>query len=178
MKKMLILFFIFLGTCAVYAEGIFSHKTTAQKVVSVMPEFESKSCKFSQSKIMTSSSAALKSSGNFKFIKNQGVIFETTYPIHSESSYTASQNKKINNIVKSVVNKNYSYLEKNFDIYYMNTGAGKWMLALRPLQNSPAKEGMKSIQITGETKSKQGIITKMLIETPNASTTINFTDCR
>ncbi len=178
MKKMLILFFIFLGTCAVYAEGIFSHKTTAQKVVSVMPEFESKSCKFSQSKIMTSSSAALKSSGNFKFIKNQGVIFETTYPIHSESSYTASQNKKINNIVKSVVNKNYSYLEKNFDIYYMSTGAGKWMLALRPLQNSPAKEGMKSIQITGETKSKQGIITKMLIETPNASTTINFTDCR
>lgn len=178
MKKMLFLFFIFLGTCAVYAEGIFSHKTTAQKVVSVMPEFESKSCKFSQSKIMTSSSAALKSSGNFKFIKNQGVIFETTYPIHSESSYTASQNKKINNIVKSVVNKNYSYLEKNFDIYYMSTGAGKWMLALRPLQNSPAKEGMKSIQITGETKYKQGIITKMLIETPNASTTINFTDCR
>lgn len=178
MKKMLFLFFIFLGTCAVYAEGIFSHKTTAQKVVSVMPEFESKSCKFSQSKIMTSSSAALKSSGNFKFIKNQGVIFETTYPIHSESSYTASQNKKINNIVKSVVNKNYSYLEKNFDIYYISTGAGKWMLALRPLQNSPAKEGMKSIQITGETKSKQGIITKMLIETPNASTTINFTDCR
>ncbi len=178
MKKVLFLFFIVLGTCAVFADEIFSHKTTAQKAASVMPNFESKSCKFSQNKIMTSSSVALKSSGNFKFIKNQGVIFETTCPIHSESSYTASQNKRINNIVKSVVNKNYSYLEKNFDIYYMSNGAGKWMLALRPLQNSPAKEGMKSIQITGETKSNEGIITKMLIETPNASTTINFTDCR
>lgn len=75
MKKVLFLFFIVLGTCAVFADEIFSHKTTAQKAASVMPNFESKSCKFSQSKIMTSSSVAAKIERKFQIYKKSGRNF-------------------------------------------------------------------------------------------------------
>lgn len=179
MKKLTI-FLILCMSCSalsVAASDVFSHKVTAQTAASQMPEFESKTCKFNQSKYMTTSTVTLKSSGNFKFIKNQGVTFETTYPIHSENSYLASHNKNINAIVKSVVNKNYTYVEKNFDIYFMKTSSDCWILALRPKENSPLKGDMRSLQIAGQTIGKDGLIQKMVIETINATTTINFSQC-
>ena len=36
------------------------------------------------------------SNGNFKFVKNEGVYFETTYPIKSTVSYTNKDYKQIN----------------------------------------------------------------------------------
>ncbi len=179
MKKLILpLFCIVLSASAGFAQEIFNHKIAAKSAASQMPEFESKSCKFSQTKLMKSSNVELKSGGNFKFIKNEGVVFDTTYPIHSQTSYNASKNKNINAIVKSVVNKNYSYLEKNFDIYFLKTDAQKWSLALKPRTDSQIKGEIQSIQMAGETKNGLGLITKMLIDTLNTKTTIYFTDCR
>ena len=161
----------------VWAADIFKHPANAVEVSKQMPDFESTKCKFTQNKYMTASKINLVSGGNFQFIKNQGVSFETTYPIHSETSYTTANNKNINAIVKSIINKNFTYIEKNFEIYYMKLDNSKWIFALKPKVNSPLNRDLKNILINGETQNSYGIITKMVISTENNTTTISFTQC-
>lgn len=160
-----------------YASDIFNHPISAEDASKKMPVFENKTCKFTQNKYLTSSKINLTSGGNFQFIKDKGVNFETTYPIQAKNSYTTADNKQINSIVKAVVNKNFSYIEKNFDLYYMPLNSSQWIFALKPKSKSPLNKSLKSLCITGENINNSGIITKMTISTENNTTTISFTQC-
>ena len=91
----------------------------------------------------------MKSGGNFQFIKNKGAIFETLYPIRSTVSYTSSQNKQINDIIVAISNKNYSYLDKNFNLYYEKTN-GLWTIGLKPKKGSVASSQLHDIIIKGK----------------------------
>ena len=97
--------------------------------------------------------------------------------ISPQNSYTTADNKQINSIVKAVVNKNFSYIEKNFDLYYMPLNSSQWIFALKPKSKSPLNKSLKSLCITGENINNSGIITKMTISTENNTTTISFTQC-
>ena len=91
--------FVWIFLCAFYCflpanaqDSIFNHKITPQQAAKFLPAFNSTSCKFNQTKILVnkgSTNVTLKSGGDFQFIKDKGVIFETKYPIESVSSYTS-----------------------------------------------------------------------------------------
>ena len=178
MKKSVLLIFciVSLCTCA-FADSVFSHKISAENAAKKAPVFESACCKFSQQRQMKSTNTILKSGGNFKFIKDKGVVFETTYPIQSTASYTSGQNKIVNRVIKAITNKYYSYLEKNFDIYNMESSTG-WVLALKPRADGQLQGEMKSIQIFGTTTNGKGLINKIIIDTTSIKTTQIFTDCK
>ncbi len=158
------------------AADVFLNKTNADAVSDRIPVFENASCKFSQEKLMKTSNSSLKSNGNFTFLKNKGVIFETTYPIHSTSSYTSGQNRIVNSIVNSISNKNYSYIEKNFDIFYVQNN-NSWIMGLKPKKEKQTAGEMNYIQIFGRTDNKNGIINKLIIDTKSIRTTIQFSEC-
>ncbi len=158
------------------ADSIFNHKISAKLAAQNLPEFSDTACRFTQEKAVKNSSAGeviLKSGGNFKFEKDKGVTFETTYPVKSVASYTTEQNKHVSSIVKALANKNYTYLEKNFDIYYLDEKNNRWELALKPKNDSKAAAALKLISIKG-----QKVIDNMIIDTQNSKTTINYTNCK
>lgn len=159
----------------VNAQNVLNYKIGAKQAAASLPEFADASCKFTQEKTIKNTSSApviLKSGGDFKFVKSKGVIFETTYPVKSVSSYTSAQNKQVSTIIKAISEKNYSYLEKNFDIFYLKTPAD-WEIALKPKKDSKTASQMKMIYIKGKTH-----INKMNIETVNSKTSLQFTECR
>lgn len=166
-KKYLALFILIFFAQISYAEGTFDSPTTAREVAEKLPQLNSVTCKFTQEK--TIRNKTLKSGGNFKFIKDKGVIFETLYPVKSTSTYTSDSNKQISGIITGIANKDYSYINKNFNLFYISSAAN-WTFALKPKEKSPAFGQLESITING-TKS----INKMIIETTNGVTTeINF----
>ena len=179
MKKFVISIFIFALTmlCA-NAHDIFSSKISAAKAASLMPDFKNASCKFNQIKYLKASKAELTSGGNFQFLKENGVVFETTYPIKTTTDYTADKNKRISAIVKAIINKNYTYLEKNFELFFEQSGAENWLLALKPTTGGQLKGELSNIIIYCTTKNNTGYIKKMIIDTTNTRTTINFSECR
>lgn len=179
MKKIALLLFIvlYLTPVKVSASDIFNHPISAEEASRQLPHFESKTCKFAQNKHIKSSKINITSSGNFQFIKDKGIKFETTYPIQSTTSYTTSDNKQVNSIIKSVINKNFSYIEKNFDLYYTKLDSSKWVFALKPKTKSPMSKNMKNLLISGENTNNKGIITQMIISTDHNITTIKFTQC-
>ena len=91
----------------------------------------------------------MKSGGNFQFIKNKGAIFETLYPIRSTVSYTSSQNKQINDIIVAFFFFFFSYLDKNFNLYYEKTN-GLWTICLKPKKGSVASSQLHDIIIKGK----------------------------
>ena len=132
-KNILCIVFLLLVTGLVTlradADSIFNHKITAKEAAKNLPEFSDTSCKFSQDKIIKSSASecvTLKSKGNFKFEKDKGVTFETTYPVKSVTSYTSSQNKHVSAIVKALANKTTHILKKTliFIFYKLKTNSG------------------------------------------------------
>ena len=98
------------------SDDVFNHPSTSKAISSQMPKLKDVSCKFTQEKYI--GSAVLKSGGNFQFVKNKGAIFETLYPIKSTVSYTSAQNKQMNDVIVAVSNRNYSYLDRNFSLFY------------------------------------------------------------
>lgn len=176
-KLFLILVFMFVSTSvSVYADSVFNHNVSAKYVAENLPVFSDSSCKFSQEKSMKNNSTGeikLKSGGNFKFEKDKGVTFETLYPVKSVSSYTSAQNKQVSSIIKAIANKNYTYLERNFDIYFQKNNTKDWELALKPKKDNKASAQLKSITIKG-----QRVIEYMVIDTLNSKTSIHYTDCK
>ena len=144
-KYLIIFVLLLLGTYSL--ADIFDYPADTQTVVESLPQFNSISCKFTQEKVFPQ--RTLQSGGNFHFIKEKGVIFETLYPVKTTTSYTSSGNKQINEIITSIANKNYSVINKNFDLFYHNEN-GIWTVALQPKAKSPAAQQLKNIIITGE----------------------------
>lgn len=150
---------------------IFQHPVSPDKVI--VPEYGLVNCKFSQIKTIPNSASGLKSGGNFRFNPAKGVVFETLYPIKSTTSYTSDENKRISDVIISVTRKDYSWLNKNFDLYYVKTGA-EWRLALKPKKVNKASGMLDSIIIAGSK-----YINEIDINTlKSGSTKINFTECR
>ncbi len=166
-KKYLILFATLFIAQSTMANGIFDNPTTPWDVAEKLPPLDNISCKFTQEKSFKNKT--VKSGGNFEFIKDKGVIFETLYPVKSTSTYTSEGNKQINGIITGIANKNYSYINKNFNLFYISS-ATDWTLALKPKEKSPAFGQLESIIINGTNN-----INKMIIKTTNGVTTeINF----
>ena len=129
------------------SDDIFAHPSTSREISKLMPELKDASCKFEQEKFI--GSAVLKSGGNFKFIKDKGAIFETLYPIKSTVSYTSSQNRQMNDVIVAISNKNYAYLDKNFNLYYKNDKE-KWIVGLKPKKGSAVASQLNNIIIKGK----------------------------
>ena len=168
MKKfpfILILIFCLFASSKIYSQNVFENKTNAKNIINNIPRFKSTSCTFIQIKKMPNI-APIKSSGNFQFIENKGVIFETTYPIKSVTNYTNEQNKKINDVILSISKGNYKFLDNNFDIYFINSN--NWTLALKP-NNNVAKQ-LNNIIIKGNQK----YLEQISFNTKNGQTDIYF----
>lgn len=166
-KYVTILFSLIFFSSTVFAADIFEYPAKAKDVAEKLPPLNSVECTFNQEKNFKNKT--LKSGGNFQFIKDKGVIFETLYPVRSTSSYTSNQNKQINEVIKGIANKDYSFINKNFNLFYFEQG-GSWTVALKPKEKSPAASQLESIIISGKTDIK-----KIDIKTLNGNnTSINF----
>ena len=155
MKKIILLLFSFCIISSAQA-NVFEHPQSLKNIT--MPSLNDINCKFRQEKVIKSSNIILKSSGDFSFEKNKGVIFYTTYPVKSISSYTSKEYKQINSIISAISNKSYSKLEREFKFFYEKNGAN-WTLGLIPKENTQVYNYLKSIEIVGNQK----MITKMII---------------
>ena len=138
---------LLIGSVVVASEGVFSHPSTSKDISSQMPKLHDAACKFTQQKNINGT--VLNSGGDFKFISNKGAIFETTYPIKSTVSYTSEQNKQINNVILAVSNKNYGYLDKNFDLFFLPQEGGQWTIGLQPKKSSVVHGQLHNIVIYG-----------------------------
>ncbi len=149
---------------------IFNRPSTSKEISNNMPELKNASCKFTQEKHLDS--AVLKSGGNFKFVKDKGAIFETLYPIKSTVSYTSAKNKQINEIMKAVSNKNFAYLDKNFNLYFTKEN-DFWTIGLKPKKDSAVSSQLHDIIIKGKSDIKFIKISTV----KNGITEISFQQC-
>lgn len=172
MKKFIgIILSIFVGSAVFAVESIYQHPTNIKNVQ--MPYYSNVACKFSQTKTIPNSKAYIQSGGNFRMDIKNGVIFDTLYPVKSTTAYTTEQSKRVSDIILAISHKDYSYINKNFDSYYLKTQSG-WKLALKPKKSSKISNVMGSIIIDGNK-----YIDKLEINTvKSGSTKINFTECR
>ena len=128
------------------SDDVFNHPSTSKAISSQMPKLKDVSCKFTQEKYI--GSAVLKSGGNFQFVKNKGAIFETLYPIKSTVSYTSAQNKQMNDVIVAVSKRNYSYLDRNFSLFYKKEN-NNWTIGLKPKKGSVTASQLHDIVIKG-----------------------------
>lgn len=163
--SLLFLFFIF--STPAYSKANLKPATTAE-VVKNIPDLQSVSCKFTQER--TFSTSSVKSSGDFKFIKGKGVYFLTTYPVKSSSSYTSANNKYINDIILAVSKKNFSKLDKSFDMHF-NSAGNSWNIQLKP-KDLQLKNHIDSIYICGDNKHITNVRLNQL--EPSVQTNIKF----
>lgn len=163
--SILFIFFIFAGSACASVE-----KTPASVVAGSLPDLNSVNCKFVQERIF--SGTTVKSSGDFKFIKDKGVYFMTTYPVKATSSYTASNNRYINDIILAVTKKNFSKIDKDFDMFLQKSPKNSsWRVDLRA-KNENIKNHIELIKIFGDNRH----ITQILIYqvNPSVKTDIKF----
>lgn len=161
-NKILITIACFVLTFPAYG-NVFEHPQSLETIAGQIPVLNSTECKFRQEKTIPASNVVLKSSGDFKYEKDKGVTFYTTYPIKSTVSYTSKEYKQINNVINAISNKAYAKLEKDFQFYYINQTLG-----LIPKKESPAFNYLKSIEI----EFSQTAITKMIILAADSTKTV------
>lgn len=163
-KKFLIIFIILFMSLPAFAD-VFNHPQKLSYIIQNLPEFNNIKCKFEQEKALPGSNVILKSSGNFEFEKEKGIVFKTTFPVQSETNYNTDGYKQINDIINAISNKNYGKIEAVFDFYFEQKG-GKWTLGLVPKKSKQPSKYIKSIEIEGEKN-----ISMMKITTQNSVVT-------
>lgn len=150
-----VLFLILLLSQPVWA-NVFDHPKNLKDIS--VPQLNNINCKFRQEKVVKTSNIILKSSGDFSFQKNKGVIFYTTYPIKSTSTYTTKEYRQISSIISAISNKSYERLERDFKFYFEQSSSS-WTLGLMPKKDAQVYNYLKSIEICGNQK----MITKIVI---------------
>ena len=143
--KILLLFLIFLFPIALCAV----EKVSSEELMKELPKLESIDCKFKQEKLIKNIKKPLLSNGNFRFVKGEGVYFETLYPVKSTVSYTNKDYKQINDIILAISNKKYSKLDREFDFYF-SKDQNLWILTLKPKTESKSSKYLDSLTIEGE----------------------------
>lgn len=170
MIKKFLIFFLLIFTINLSAQAnVFDHEQNLAYISKQLPVLQNITCKFRQEKYIPSSNITLKSSGDFKFEKEKGVTFFTTYPIKSTTSYTSAEFKQINSVITAISNKSYSKLEKDFKFYYQKI-SDNWSLGLKPKTSSQASKYLQSIELEG----RKDISKIVIITTDNIKTTIHF----
>ena len=170
-KPLLLLILLFVISSANAAENVFNHKVETE-AIKIAP-FTDVTCKFEQEKSLPNSNQTIKSGGDFQFVLKKGVIFETQYPVKYTTSYTSKENKYVNDIIVAISKKNFSHIEKNFDIFFQKQDE-KWVLGLIPKAETPAANQLKNIIIFGEKN-----IDRIIIDAINSgSTKLKFTQCK
>ena len=129
--------------------GVYDYPAKLESVVSQIPKMENVDCKFRQEKHLKNIAKPIVSGGDFKFVKNKGVYFYTTYPIKSYVDYTNQNYKQINDVIKALTSKKYSKLEKEFK-FYMTKNSNQWTLGMRPKEKSGAYNYLSNITIEGD----------------------------
>ena len=168
LKKILLFIWLTLSAPIVFA-NVFDHPQKLSTISNNLPELNSINCKFKQEKTFPNSNVKLNSSGNFKFIKNQGIVFYTTYPTNFVTTYNSSEYKQINDIINAISTKSYSKIERIFQFYYEKNN-NIWSLGLIPKPTHPCAKYLYSIEIYGTT-----YINKIVITTKSSGkTTIWF----
>ena len=124
-------------------------KISSEELMKELPKLESIDCKFKQEKLIKNIQKPLLSNGNFKFVKGEGVYFETLYPVKSTVSYTNKDYKQINDIILAISNKKYSKLDREFDFYF-SKNEKIWTLTLKPKTESKSAKYLDSLTIEGE----------------------------
>ena len=92
------------------------------------------------------------------------------YPIHMITGYESPRTKHINDIILAVAKKDYSYLDKNFDLNFTKLD-DKWQLVLNP-KRDVIKKHLNSVTIDG---SKD--IDRIFIDTVNSGETEILFEC-
>ena len=171
MKTRVILAFIFLIFLSITLSSqatVYENKISATELSKILPTLDNINCKFKQEKVLKNIEKPLLSEGNFSFIKQQGIFFETTYPIKSTTSYTNKDCEQINDIIMAISNKKFSKLDNKFDLYYKEKN-GLWTLGLKPKPNTGADKYIDSITIEGIE-----LITKIIILMKDGSKTTQW----
>ena len=165
LKKLIAVFFIYFIMCfTVSFANVWGNNTSLENIIKTLPDINDIKCKFKQEKIIPNIDKPILSSGNFEFIKNEGVYFYINYPINSEINYTNKNYKQINDVIKAIASKKYKKLEKEFD-FYLEKENNKWVLGLKPKEKTA--EFLSSIIIEGN----DDYLQKIKIEMINGNTT-------
>lgn len=157
-NKIISLFTIFIVLTIITAQAsVYNNQISANDLSKILPVLNDIDCKFKQEKVLKNIEKPLISGGNFSFIKQKGIFFETTYPIKTTTSYTNKDCEQINDIIMAISNKKFSKLDSKFDFYYENKDS-EWTLGLRPKQNTGADKYIDSITIDGTSYIKKIVI--------------------
>ena len=171
-------FFVFFSLLELaFGASVFDYETDAKILFSKMPDIQSTKCTFRQNKKIPGVLSPFVSGGEFIFSKGLGVVFKTTYTVQSPVTYSVKENRRVNAIVASVLDKNYSVLNDGFKLYFKEpeNPSLAWNLALAPKDSNQLKKYLESVQILG----KGDYIFEMLIKTPEAGETkLEFSNCR
>ena len=148
MKKLgLLTVFILFFICPAFAD-VFDYPAKPDVISSQIPKMESIKCRFRQTKYIHNISKPLVSGGDFEFVENKGVYFNTVYPVKSKVNYTNKNYKEVNDIIKAISSKKYSVLEKDFNFYFESKNQD-WCLGMTPKKNSDAINFISCITIEG-----------------------------
>ena len=95
------------------------------------------------------------------------------YPVKTTTAYTTEQSKRVSDIITAISKKDYSYINKNFNVYYIKTPTS-WQTALQTKKESKIHNVISSIIIQGN-----NYIETLEINTlKSGNTKINFTECK
>ena len=164
-KAKIIVFLLLVLSCPVLAD-VYNSPSDIESISKQIPEMENIKCKFKQEKYLQNISKPLISSGNFEFIKDKGVYFNTSYPVQSTVDYTNKNYKQINDIINAITLKKYSKLDKEFNFYYEGN-INNWSLGMKPKQNSNTYNYISFITINGS-----DYINKIVFQQTNGNKTI------
>lgn len=168
-KKLVQILMIIVLCCQCASANVFEHPQKLSVITTKLPELNNINCKFKQEKTFPNSGVKINSSGNFKFNKNKGIVFHTTYPTDFVTTYNSSEYRQINDIINAISTKSYSKIEKIFQFYFETTN-NIWHLGLVPKKNHQCSKYLNSIEIQGT-----NYITKIIISTKTSGkTTIWF----
>ncbi|MBQ3641329.1 outer membrane lipoprotein carrier protein LolA [bacterium] len=146
-KKIIFFLSLFLLLNPAYAD-VFDNPSSIEKIIPQLPEIKTIKCKFKQEKYLQNISKPVISGGNFEFIENKGVFFYTTYPIKSTQDYTNKNYKQINDVIKAILSKKYSAIERIFSFYFEKEGS-IWSLGMKPKEGSNTEKHIENIKVIG-----------------------------
>lgn len=166
-NKFLIALFFVISLITTVNASVYDNPATISSFINELPNLNNNiDCKFKQEKHIANVARPIVSGGNFKFVKDKGVYFETTYPVKTNVSYTNKDYKQINDIILAISSRKYSKLEKEFNFFYKKDKEN-WILALKPKEDSQIIDYISSITICGEIS-----INKISINLKNGNSTI------
>jgi hypothetical protein len=147
-NKILAIILLYLSFVLTCNATVYNNKISAKELSKILPTLNDIDCKFKQEKVLKNINKPLISGGNFSFKKQEGIFFETTYPIKSTTSYTNKDCEQINEIIMAISNKKSTKLDSKFNFYYEKL-ENIWTLGLRPKEKTNIDKYIDSITIKG-----------------------------